>query len=194
MVDLGSTRSVRRCGSSSLIIRSLFDRFTEELGIEVLQLFPLKDANRLLLSAMVCYTGEWRHVYLNDIFAYDPNKTANYQGFRTIILPKERLHGAYVHLFEESQGHLRYAEFDEGTFRVCELKEYSSGEWGLVHKFPQSELVVREEPNKLAKFKTRNSHSSIMMLAFHPIEGDVMFLDWHGVMDASLSATCGAEV
>ncbi|KAI8544679.1 hypothetical protein RHMOL_Rhmol08G0314300 [Rhododendron molle] len=65
-------------------------------------------------SAVVCNGMlHWRHVYLNDIFAYDPNKTANYQEFRTILLPKERSNGDYVHLFGESQGHLRYAEFDE---------------------------------------------------------------------------------
>ncbi|KAG5537644.1 hypothetical protein RHGRI_024931 [Rhododendron griersonianum] len=131
-------------------------------------------------SAVVCNGMlHWRNVYLHDIFAYDPNKTANYQEFRTIPLPKECLNGALVHLFGESQGHLRYAEFHEGTFRVWELEEYSSGEWGLVHKFAQSELVVREDPN-LPKFKTRNSRRFITMLAFHPIEGDVMFLDWHG--------------
>ncbi|KAF7136228.1 hypothetical protein RHSIM_Rhsim08G0237800 [Rhododendron simsii] len=127
-------------------------------------------------SAVVCNGMlHWRHVYLDHIFAYDPNKTANYQEFRTILIPKERWYGAIV-LFGESQGHLRYAEFDQGTFGVWELEDYSSGEWSLVHKFHQSEIVVREDP-RLAKFMTPNS-DFIMMLAFHPTEGEVMFLYW----------------
>lgn len=126
-------------------------------------------------SAVVCNGMlHWINVYLDQIFAYDPNKTANYQEFRTILFPKEHCNKAYVHLFGESQGHLRYAEFHQGTFRVWELDDYSSGEWSLVHKFHKSEIVVGEDP-RLAKFLTRDF---ILMLAFHPIEGDVMFLYW----------------
>ncbi|KAE9467982.1 hypothetical protein C3L33_00130, partial [Rhododendron williamsianum] len=114
----------------------------------------------------------WRYVNQNHIFAFDPYKQANRE-FRTIDLPKESCKEASVHLVGESRGRLRYAEFHQGTFGVWELEDQSSGQWCSVHKFHQSEIVW-EDP-KIAIFTTQCFHL-MHILAFHPLEGDFVFL------------------